>query len=127
MNGNEVKLSDMFGKPIVLNFWASWCPPCRVEMPDFEKVFIELGEDIEFMMVCLVDGSRETTATGAAHVVGNGFTFPVYYDVTQEAAIVYEVWSIPATYFINAEGYLVAYAEGSINERTLRSGIDRIS
>ncbi|MEG1427850.1 MAG: redoxin domain-containing protein, partial [Oscillospiraceae bacterium] len=49
--GNEVKLSDYFGKPIVLNFWTSWCGPCKQEMPHFEKTFVERGKDIHFLMV----------------------------------------------------------------------------
>lgn len=58
--GDSVNLSDLLGKPIVLNFWASWCPPCKSEMPDFNEVYKEVGEDITFMMVDLVDGQRET-------------------------------------------------------------------
>jgi len=126
-NGNDVKLSDLLGKPVVLNFWASWCPPCKAEMPDFNKVFGELGTDIQFMMVCLVDGSRETTETGAAHIADNGFTFPVYYDVTMEAAVVYGVQSIPTTIFIDAGGYMITGAQGAINEETLRLGIEMVS
>jgi len=126
-DGNDVKLSDLRGKPVVLNFWASWCPPCKVEMPDFEKVFSELGGNVQFMMVCLVDGERETVKTGAAHITNSGYTFPVYYDITMEAAMTYSIRSIPTTYFIDAEGYLVTGAQGAINEETLRLGIEMVS
>jgi len=126
-NGKDTKLSDMLGKPVILNFWASWCPPCKGEMPDFNKVYSELGEEIQFMMVCVVDGNRETTETGAKHIEENGYTFPVYYDVNQEASMIYEVRSIPTTYFIDAKGFFVTYASGAINEETLRVGIEMIS
>jgi len=126
-NGNDISLSDMIGKPIVLNFWASWCPPCKSEMPEFDKVYGELGDDIQFMMICLVDGGRETVATGAAYVEDNEYSFPVFYDVYQDAAVAYSVRSIPATYFIDAGGYLITGAQGAINEETLRRGIRMIN
>ena len=125
-DGNEVMLSDLRGKPVVLNFWASWCPPCKEEMPYFNNVFEDLGDEVNFMMVCLTDGARETTKTGAAYVEEHGYTFPVYFDVSGEAGMTYGVQSIPATYFIDAEGYLVTRAEGGIPERTLRLGISYI-
>ena len=78
------------------------------------------------MMVCLVDGNTETIETGAKHVSENGYTFPVYYDVKMEAAIAYEVRSIPATYFIDAGGNLITSAIGAINEATLRRGIEMV-
>lgn len=123
--GNPVKLSELFGKPIVLNFWASWCPPCKSEMPDFQTVYEELGEQIQFVMVDLV-GGRETRESGEAYVAEQNFTFPVYYDMEGEAATTYYVQSIPTSYFINAEGYLVTYAQGMIDEETLRLGIDML-
>jgi len=124
--GNEVRLSDRLGKPVVLNFWASWCPPCRVEMPDFNTVFEDIGHEVNFMMVCIVDGARETRDTGAAYIEENGYTFPVYYDIGQDAAMQYAIRSIPTTMFIDADGYVVTWAEGAIPEETLRLGISHI-
>jgi len=125
--GNSVKLSDLFGKPIVLNFWATWCPPCRSEMPDFNAVFEELGEDIHFVMLDAVDGIRETREIGEAYVAEQGFTFPVYYDMEQEAVIQYGIRAFPTTIFIDSEGYVAAGAEGAIDQETLRKGIDMIA
>ena len=124
--GNAVKLSDMLGKPVVLNFWASWCPPCKSEMPEFNKVFEELGQDIQFMMVDAVDGSRETKRTGEAYIASEGYTFPVYFDIEQDAVIQYGIRAYPTSVFIDNEGYIVAGIEGAIDEVTLRQGIDRI-
>ena len=124
--GNNVNLSDLFGTPIVLNFWASWCPPCKSEMPDFNTVFEELGEDVHFVMLDAVDGVRETREKGESYVTEQGFTFPVYYDMEQDAVIQYGIRAFPTTVFIDSEGYIVAGVEGSIDENTLRRGIDLI-
>ena len=66
--GNPVKLSSFFGKPIVLNFWASWCGPCQSEMPDFNEKYAELGGDVHFVMVNMTDGGRETVETASAFI-----------------------------------------------------------
>lgn len=125
--GNEVKLSDLIGKPIVLNFWASWCPPCKAEMPEFNTVYEEMGDEVTFLMVDMVDGQRETMEKGKKHIEKNGFTFPVYYDTKQEAAYLYGVSSIPTTYFIDKEGNVITGVQGAIDEKNLRKGISTIT
>ena len=125
-NGEEVKLSDYVGKPIVLNFWASWCSPCKSEMPEFNAAWEELEGEVQFLMVNMTDGSRETVDTAKEYVEGEGFTFPVLFDTNSEAAIAYGAYSLPTTYFIDAEGYLVARAVGAIDGETLQKGLDLI-
>ncbi len=127
LDGNTVKLSDYYGKPIVLNFWASWCPPCKEEMPDFDKVNAELGEDVQFLMVNMTDSQGgESVSVASSYIEENGFTFPVLYDVDQEAAYTYGVRSLPTTYFIDENEEIVAGVQGSINEEILLEGISRI-
>ncbi|MCI8742209.1 MAG: redoxin domain-containing protein [Lachnospiraceae bacterium] len=123
---NPVKLSDMVGKPVVLNFWASWCPPCKMEMPDFQEAFTEYGDSVHFMMVNLTDGARETVDTAKKYVEDQGYTFPVYFDTGSEAAIVYGIMAVPATFFIDAEGKPVARASGAIDRETLEKGIEMV-
>ena len=125
--GNDVKLSDMLGKPVVLYFWASWCPPCKSEMPDFDKVFAELGDDIQFMMVDAVDGYRETQAKGAAFIAEQGYLFPVYFDIDQTVITQYGIRAFPTSIFIDKDGYIIAGVEGAIDEETLRKGIEIIA
>jgi thiol-disulfide isomerase/thioredoxin len=126
MDGNEVKLSDFFGKPIVLNFWASWCPPCKAELPDFEEACKRYEGKVTFLMVNLTDGKRETVEVAKEYVASQGYTFPVYFDTKYEAAYVYGVSSIPQTYFINADGSLEARATGMISAARLEEGIGMI-
>ena len=125
-DGNRIKLSDMRGKPVVLNFWASWCGPCKSEMPNFEEAYKEYGGDITFMIVNLTDGKNETVDTALAFIDSQGYTFPVYFDTDSNGAAAYGVSSIPVTYFIDAQGYLVAYGRGALNSETLKSGIDML-
>lgn len=122
----EVKLSDFVGKPVVLNFWASWCGPCKSEMPFFQNMYDTYGEEVAFMMVNLTDGSRETVETALDYVQQAEYTFPVYFDTNQEAAYAYYVSSIPATYFIDAEGNLVAYGVGSLQEENILQGLEML-
>ena len=84
-NGNPVKLSDFIGKPVVLNFWASWCPPCKSEMPDFQEVYQELGGQVQFLMVNTT--VSDTMADAKAFIQSMGYTFPVFYDTQDLASI----------------------------------------
>jgi len=125
-DGNEVTLSSFLGEPVVLNFWASWCPPCKGEMPEFEKVYAELGDKINFLIVDMVDGQMETKADGEKYIADNNFTFPVYYDTDQSAANAYKVTSIPRTLVINKDGYIESLSVGGISEKTLREKISAV-
>ena len=125
-NGNAVKLSDYFGKPIVLNFWASWCGPCKSEMPDFQKVFEEMGDEVQFLMVNST-GGRETLDSAKAFIADSGYTFPVFYDTDLDASTIYGVYSLPSTYFIDGEGNAIAKATGAITESLLLKGIGMIT
>ena len=124
--GNEVTLSSLTGKPVVLNFWASWCGPCKIEMKDFEKAYSNYKDDVHFAMVNLTDGHRETVKTASKYIEDQGFTFPVYFDTDIDAANTYRVYSVPSTYFINSDGELVGYVNGLIQAETLQKGIDMI-
>ena len=126
IDGNEVNLHDFHGKPIVLNFWASWCGPCKMEMPDFQDAYLAMGDDIHFVMVNITSG-RETKANATAFLADAGYTFPVYYDTAADAATTYGTYSLPTTYFLDAEGYAVARATGAINAELLQQGIDMIT
>lgn len=125
-SGEEVKLSDFFGKPVILNFWASWCGPCKSEMPHFEDAYQKYGEDINFVIVNLTDGARETVEAASDFIEEQGYTFPLYFDTNTEGAVTYGTYSIPVTYFIGADGVPVAQANGALDAETLQKGLDMI-
>ena len=125
-DGNEVRLSDYFGKPIVLNFWASWCGPCKMEMPDFAAKNKELDGAVQFLMINMTDGQRETIETATAFMEDNDLDLPYFFDTESEAAMTYGAYALPTTYFINADGNVIARAQGAIDAATLQQGIDMI-
>ena len=127
IDGNPVHLSDYLGTPVVLNFWASWCGPCKMEMPDFQEKYEEYGNQIQFLMVNLTSSSSGETVEGASGFIADqGYTFPVFYDTDSDAAATYGIYSIPTTYFIDADGYALAQATGAIDADILQQGLDLI-
>jgi len=126
-DGREEKLSDFRGKPTVVNFWATWCGYCKQEMPDFDEVYREMGDEVNFLMVNMTDGSRETVEKASTYIADSGYTFPVYYDTQMEAMFTYGAYSLPVTYFFDAEGYGIAQGTGALDKDTLLRGIAMIS
>ncbi len=125
-DGNEVKLSDFIGKPIVLNFWATWCYYCKEEMPDFNKAYKEYP-DVQFLMVNATDGVQETLKKAKKYIEDEGFEFDVYFDTELDAVSTYGVTGFPCTYFIDSEGSLVTRGNGMLDYETLVRGIDMIT
>ena len=120
-DGNTVSLSDFKGKPVVLNFWASWCDPCKSEMPHFEAAY-KADTDVEFMMVNVTSGDTKRNAEKL--IADKGYTFPVYYDVDGTVSKTYAASPLPTTYFIDSEGYFVTYAVGALSAERLDAYLD---
>ncbi len=124
--GNAYKLSDFRGKPVVVNFWASWCNPCKIEMPHFQSAWENYGDEVEFMMVNLAEGFGDSRAKSSAFLEEGGFTFPVYYDNNSEAAIAYGMRSVPMTLFVDKDGNISNVARGMLTADRLDAAIQAL-
>lgn len=124
--GKAVKLSDYKGKKaVVVNFWASWCPPCKYEMPYFQKAKDKYeGKEVEILMVNLTDGSRETKKTALEFMKESKYNMNVLFDTELNAAKIYGIQALPRTLFIDKEGNLVNDHTGLITQDMLDDNID---
>ncbi|MBI4926182.1 MAG: TlpA family protein disulfide reductase [Anaerolineae bacterium] len=109
---NKVSLEDFKGQPVVLNFWATWCPPCREEMPLLQATSQRLSGEAHFIGV----DYYEDRATVAEFVAQNGITFPILLDFNGKVSDLYYVQSYPMTFFIDSEGVLRAMHIGQLDE-----------
>ena len=126
LDGKVVMLSDFRGKTVVLNFWASWCPPCRAEMPEFQALFDQRGtEGSDDLVVLAVNFLRDDTVGAATNfITQQGFTFPVVFDTTRgDVAARYGVRGLPATFFIDRNGVVRTTALGPVFGNLLETGV----
>lgn len=123
LNGEEARLSDFRGQPVIINFWATWCPPCRAEMPDFQELYE--SEDVEILAVNLTES--EQSIEGVEDFVNElGLTFPIPMDEDTIVAQMYEVQAYPTSYMIDSEGKVQFVARGAINYDIMQSELSKI-
>ncbi len=122
--GNTHTLSDYKGKTVFLNFWATWCSPCRAEMPDIQKLYEEFQqeeEDIVILGVAAPNLGREKSEEGIkGFLEENGYTYPVVMDTEAEAFQAYGINSFPTTFMIDKDGNVFGYIPGQLSEETMR-------
>lgn len=101
VSGEKVKLSDYRGKKVMLNFWATWCPPCKAEMPVMEQLYKASKGELVILAV-----NMDTQNDVAGFVSKNGITFPILLDKNNEVNKMYQVLSIPTSFFIDSKGVI---------------------
>ena len=129
--GNTHTLSDYKGKVIFLNFWATWCGPCRNEMPDIQKLYEEYsaqGGDAEVVILGIAGpgiGQEGSAEEIAGFMEENGYTYPVLMDTDGEMFTQYGISAFPTTFMIDKDGNVYGYVPGQMTEDIMRSIIDQ--
>ena len=117
MNGQTVSLASLKGKPVFLNFWATWCPPCVGEMPDIQRMYAKYGDKVHFVIVN-IDGTKPDVT---AFMENHAFSFPVALDTNGSAASAYAVQAIPTSYIIDADSNVVDSHIGALSAGDMES------
>lgn len=128
--GNSHTLSDYKGKTVFLNFWATWCPPCRAEMPDIQELYETYDQEGDDALVILGVASPgiggEKTEDGVKEFLEeNGYTYPVLMDTTGEQFMNYGVFSFPTTFMIDRDGNVFGYVSGQLSKDMMKSIIQQ--
>ncbi|PZN06264.1 MAG: alkyl hydroperoxide reductase [Bacillota bacterium] len=123
VTGRTVRLSDYRGKVVFLNFWATWCPPCREEMPEIQRLVDKGVPDLVVLGVNTSDPA--TPAEVKAFMERNGFTWRVPYDAGSRVARIYRVVYLPTSYFIGPDGIVWAKYIGPMSLPVMESYVER--
>ncbi len=121
-NGVPVTLSSLKGKPTIMNFWATWCPPCREELDSFQKMYDKYGTQVNFVMLNIVS-QGDTMTSVQKFCADKGYTFPLYFDVSGEGTTLFGVTGIPETVFLDAKGLSYGKVVGGMPESMVVAGM----
>lgn len=125
--GTNTYLSDFKdGKPIIINFWSSQCGPCVQEMPDFQRLYDDYKDEVHFVLIDSIGAIGETKELGKAFIKTNGYTFPVYFDINQNAQEAYGITQFPTTYLINGNFEIIRGGAGMITYDSVATVLDDI-
>ena len=124
-DSKPISLADYQGKPIFINLWASWCPPCQAESPDIVKAYAKYGDKVQFIAVDLT--AQDTLPDVTAFIEKYGIKYPIAMDIKGAVADQYQVMAIPTSIFVNRQGIVVDRVVGSITPQILEGDLERIS
>ena len=116
-SSEKVSLTELAdGKPLVINVWATWCPHCLDEMPDFQKIYAQYGDRVAFAFVDATDGVRETVDKASAWLSENGLDdLPAYYDIDYDLIGTFGIRSYPTTIIVSPAGEILTVSSGRID------------
>ena len=123
LDGRPISLSGFRGRPVLINFWASWCPPCRGEMPDLEELQREYADA---GLVVLAVNLREEPAAAQRYAETLGLTFPIALDRSARVAARYNVSALPTSYFVGPDGVIRDLNVGALTGRALRGKVAKV-
>lgn len=123
LEGNQLSLEDYKGKGMVVNFWATYCPPCKKELPYFEKIYQEYGS--QGVEVVAINVGEPLIAVNS-FLSKNKVSFPILLDQDQQATEAFKIITLPVTLFINSEGEIVEKINGEASEQMLRENVMKI-
>ncbi len=128
--GQEHTLSDYKGKVVFINFWATWCPPCKAELPDIEEIYREYGmnkDDVVILGMTFPNMDREKSKEEIIEFIEEeGYTFPTLFDESMELAYKYYINAFPTTFLINKDGTVEGYASGMLTKETMKEIIEKL-
>lgn len=124
-SGRVIRLSDLRDKTVVLNFWATWCTPCRAEMPEMEKFYDGYRDRDVTILAVNATNSEASSKTVERWLQDKSFTFPIVFDAAGEAARMYRIYAYPSTYIIGPGGLILEKHQGPMNEAMLREAIGK--
>lgn len=126
LDGETVRLSDYRGQRVFVNFWATWCPPCRAEMPDMQQLYEEQDVPVEILAINLT--ATEQSEEGITEFVNDfGLSFPILMDMNSETADKYKVQAVPASYMIDTTGRISFVAPGALNKELMSQEVEKMN
>lgn len=126
LSGESITLSELKGKKVILNFWATWCPPCKAEMPHMQEFYSKLTDEDKVELIAINVTESEKLGVGEVEkfVESYGLDFPIPLDMTAQVSKLYGVFSMPTTFMIDTQGRIAQKVIGPLDEKTLNELVD---
>jgi peroxiredoxin len=125
-SGETITLSDLRGRPVLINLWASWCPPCRAEMPAMQRLYEEY-KDQGFLVLAINATNQDNASAAEAFVREHQLTFPILFDVDGNVSRQYQLRSLPTTFFVDPDGVIQEVVIGGpMAEALLRIRVEQL-
>ena len=122
LDGQQVTIAEFQGKPVVINFWATWCPPCRLEMPEFQRAYEAYQEDD--LVILAVNAAEQSEVVRSFFYDQMGYTFTPLLDEEGQVGEAYGAIGLPSTFFVNAAGEVTAVHRGALTQTQLQNYLE---